>query len=218
MDLRTALSHVVWIGGAPRAGKTTLSRLLAGKFDLKLYNLDWHQVREHRGRLDPARHRVSLRWETATMDERWVRPTADELLERSIASWTEMFDLVVEDLLALPRSRVILADGPGAFPSRVAPLLASPRQAIWLVPTGEFRDAVARRRYGAAGPLAETSDPERAGRNLRERDLRLGRHLARSCAELGLRYVEVDGSLDLDAALALVEEHFRPHLPATFNV
>src|SRR2546428_158941 len=86
------------------------------------------------------------------------------------------------------------------------------------LPTGEFRDAVARRRYGAAGPLAETSDPERAGRNLRERDLRLGRHLARSCAELGLRYVEVDGSLDLDAALALVEEHFRPHLPATFNV
>ena len=39
-----------------------------------------------------------------------------------------------------------------------------------------------------------------------------------SCAELGLRCERLDGSLDLDASLALVEDHFRDHLPTTPNV
>jgi len=42
--------------------------------------------------------------------------------------------------------------------------------------------------------------------------------IAASCDELGLQYVSVDGSRDLDDSLALLEEHFRPHLPATYNV
>ena len=41
-DVRARLGHVLWIGGGPQAGKTTLSRLLAGKWDLKIYNIDWH--------------------------------------------------------------------------------------------------------------------------------------------------------------------------------
>src|SRR5437773_5002709 len=45
--MRARLAHVLWIGGGPQAGKTTLSRLLAGKWDLKIYNLDWHAVRDH---------------------------------------------------------------------------------------------------------------------------------------------------------------------------
>lgn len=153
------------------------------------------------------------------MEDTWVRSDADELFERSIAAWAEGFELVVEDLRALPRSRPILAEGPGAFPWCVAPLLSSTRQAMWLVPTPELRDAVALRRYGSAmGQFPGASDPERAARNLRERDLRLGQRIGEKCAELGLTCVEMNGSRDLDANLALLEEHLRPHLPATFNV
>jgi hypothetical protein len=39
-----------------------------------------------------------------------------------------------------------------------------------------------------------------------------------SCAELGLRCESIDGSLDLDDSLALLEDQFREHLPATPNV
>jgi hypothetical protein len=213
------LAQVLWLGGAPRCGKTTLARLLAGKYDLKIYNLDWHQVREHRERLDRARHPVASRWEGSSIEDMWVRPGPEELFERAIAVWTEMFDLVLEDLRALPRARPILAEGPGAFPWCVAPLLSSTRQAIWLVPTAELRDAVALRRYGSAmGHFPGASDPQRAGRNLRERDLRLGQRIGEKCAELGLSWVEMNGSRDLDTSLALLEDHFRPHLPATLNV
>src|SRR2546428_146960 len=215
LGLRTALAHILWLGGGARTGKTTLSRLLAGKYDLKIYNLDWHQVRQHRERLDPVRHPFSLAWERATMDERWVLPNVEELVERTVASWTEGFGLVVEDLLGLPRSRMVLAEGPGAFPWCVAPLLTSPRQAIFLVPTPRFRDAVLARRLSGStrGPFDGTSDPELARASLRSRDLALATRISESCHALGLRCEEMNGSLDLAAAGALLEEHFRPYLP-----
>ena len=219
-DLRTRLAHVLWIGGGPQAGKTTLSRLLAGKWDLKIYNLDWHAVREH------AVPEHALRPGTAaaaftrlSMDERWAVPSPVDLLERSIAVWQEGFALVLDDLLALPRSRTIVAEGPGAFPWCVAPLLSSPRQAIFLVPTLERREIVASRRWGAGQVerFPGIVERERALKNVNARDVLLDARIVSSCADLALRCEHVDGSLDLDASLELLEEHFRPLLPDAMN-
>jgi hypothetical protein len=206
------------VGGAPRVGKSTLCRLLAGKWDLKIYNFDWHNVREHRGRGGPA----SRWWDERTPNERWIVPSPEELLERSITSWEEDFALVIEDLRALPQDRTVLVDGPGAFPWLVGPNIEDPRQAIFLIPTRErwqavfdrrWRDLPADSRFGH-----DTSNQEMATRKLRERDFGLAARIARSCTELGLRSVELDGSLDLDDSIALLEEHFRPHLLAVPNV
>jgi hypothetical protein len=216
-DLRSRLAHVLWIGGGPQAGKTTLSRLLAGKWDLKIYNLDWHAVRDHAGRPGTA----VAAFQRLSMDERWAVPSAVDLLERSVTIWEDGFALVLEDLLALPDSRTIVAEGPGAFPWCVAPLLSSPRQAIFLVPTRERREIVAARRWGGSGQperFPGVVERERALINVSARDELLDARIVSSCADLGLRCERLDGSLDLDGALALVEDHFREHLPATPNV
>jgi len=216
-DLRDRLSHVLWIGGGPCVGKTTLSRMLAGTYDLKVYNLDWHHVREHRFR--PGG--MPSGWEELSMDDRWVRPAPQALAERELASWTARFPLVVDDLLALPLDRTVVAEGPSAFPWCVAEVIRSPRQAIFLLPTPDFREAVLSRRHRDGPGLssaARTSDPERAARNMKERDALMAARIAVSCGELGLRYELVDGSRDLADSVALLEEHFRPHLPTTFNV
>ena len=214
--MRARLAHVLWIGGGPQAGKTTLSRLLAGKWDLKIYNLDWHAVRDH-DRRDGA---ASAAFARLSMDERWVVPSPMELLERSIAVWEEGFALVLEDLLALPRSRTIVAEGPGAFPWCVAPLLGSPRQSIFLVPTPERRDIVASRRWGLGQRerFPGIVERQRALLNVGARDVLLDARIVSSCAELGLRSERFDGSLALDDSVALLEDHFREHLPTTPNV
>jgi len=215
-DERERLAHVLWVAGAPNAGKTTLTRLLAGKYDLKIYNADWHHVREHRGR--PGG--VVKGWDELTMDERWIRPSPRELYERESANWTASFPLVVEDLLALPDDRTIVAEGPALFPWCIAPLLLSATQAIFLLPTAEVRERVLARRNrdGPASSDRFTTDPERARRNIAARDALLRERIASSCEELGLRWVRIDGSLDLDDSIALLEQHFRPHLPAQPNV
>jgi hypothetical protein len=216
-DVRDALAHVLWIGGGPQVGKTTLSRLLAGKYDLEIYNLDWHDTHDERRRGGGRRAEFAR----LSMDERWALPEPDALVERSLAIWTELFSFTIEDLLATPHARSVLVEGPGAFPWLVAPLIRSPRQAIFLVPSAAWRERVAERRHGPGqvarfGP--EIRDRERALANIGARDAIIDERVATSCAELHLRCEAMDGSLDLDASLALIEDHFRPSLPATYNV
>jgi hypothetical protein len=215
-DLRARLAHVLWIGGGPQAGKTTLSRLLAGKWDLKIYNLDWHSVHEPALRPGPE----VAAFKRLSMDERWAVPSAFDLLKRSIAVWQEGFAVVIKDLLALPRSRTIVAEGPGALPWCVAPLLSSARQALFLVPTPERREIVASRRWGAGQVerFPGIVEREHALKKVSARDVLLDARIMSSCADLGLRCERFDGSLDLDDSLALVEDHFRERLPATPNV
>ena len=215
--VRDALAHVLWIGGGPQVGKTTLSRLLAGTYDLKIYNLDWHDTRDHQRRVAGA----TAAFAKLSMDERWAHPDPDALAERSLAIWAELFAFTIEDLLAGSNSRPIVAEGPGALPWLVAPLIRSPRQAIFLVPSAAWRQRVAERRYGVGqakrfGP--ELRDRERALTNVRARDAIIDQRIAASCVELGLRWEAMDGSLDLDASLGLVEDHLRPGLPGSCNV
>lgn len=215
-DPRAGLAHLLWIGGGPQAGKTTLSRLLAGKWDLRLYNVDWHGAHEHRDRLGPAAREFSR----LSMDDRWARPTVAELVDRSIAIYGERFARVAQDLTATSRSRTVVAGGPAVLPWSVAPLLSSSRQAIFLVPTRERRERIEVRSWGAGQVerFPGIVDRERALAKLRERDALIDERIEASCAELGLRCERIDDSLDLDDSLELLEGHFRPYLPATPNV
>jgi hypothetical protein len=212
-DVRLAFAHVLWIGGSPDAGKTSIARTLADRYGLRAYHFDRHEL-AHFGRLDPARHPAlyTAHPDRMTSEQRWVEPSPEAMARATIASWMERFGMALDDLLALPATTPIVAEGPGFFPECVAPLIDDPCQAVWLVPSEAFkRDSVIRR--GKPGTRHETSDPERATRNLIARDLLMGEHIRRRARELGLTVYTVDGTRDLDAMTALVEAHFAPRLP-----
>src|SRR5919202_2466613 len=126
------------------------------------------------------------------MDERWVNRPPETMLETFHWFRGEGFDLIVEDLLGLPPGAGVLAEGFRLLPHLVEPLLAAPARAVWLLPTPDFRRAVFESRGGAAwGFLARTTDPERALRNLLERDRMFTDVLREETARLGLPAVEV---------------------------
>lgn len=208
---RAALRHVLWIGGGPQAGKTTLAGLLADAHGLELYSFDAHAA-DHARRPGPE----STAFARLTMDERWSRPSVDELVRRSVAIYAERFARVTEHLRALPRSRAVVVEGPGILPWSVAPLIESPGQALFLVPTPELRAARETDRWGAGQARRFPGIGERAAalEKVRERDLVIDTLIVGSCRELGLRCELMDGSRDVDANLALVEEHFGARLHA----
>lgn len=95
------------------------------------------------------------------------------------------------------------------MPRLVEPLLSAPAYAVWLLPTAAFRRAVFESRGGAAsGFLAETTAPERALRNLLERDQMFTDTLREEEARLGLPAVEVDAATTEDALGCRVTEVF----------
>ena len=211
--LRERLRHVYWVGGGSGAGKSTLARRLAAAHGLRVYATD-DVMAEHARRSTCEDAPLLHRFMAMDMDERWVSRTPQTMLETFHWFHGECFERIVDDLLRLPREPGIIAEGFRLLPRLVAPLLAAPSHAVWLIPTPEFRRAVFDRRGGSAsGFVARTTDPERAYRNLLARDRMFTDVLRAETARLALAAVDVDGATTEDALAECVMAVFRLTAP-----
>lgn len=208
--LRAAVRHVLWLGGPPDAGKTSVARALERRYGWRVYHLDATEP-DHLARATPDRQPRLWALRTMTADDIWVRRAPEEMAAATIATGAELLPMVLDDLLALPSVPPIIAEGPWFFPHDLAPLLSAPHQALWLAPTVVFKRASA---AGRDKPTArhQTSDPDQAARNWYARELLVDAHVRRSVATLGLTLLEVDGSCTVEAMADLVAEHFAPYL------
>ena len=144
------------------------------------------------------------------MDERWVNRSPKAMLETFHWFRGEGFNLIIEDLLRLPSDSRIIAEGFRLLPHLVKPLLSVPNRAIWLLPTPDFRQTVIASRGGSAwGFLAKTSNPERALRNLLERDRMFTDLLREETKRLRVPAIEVDMTTTEDDLIRRVTEVFN---------
>jgi 2-phosphoglycerate kinase len=206
--LREQVRHVYWIGGGSGAGKSTIARRIAAAHGLRVYATD-DVMSEHarRSTIDDA---PMLHAFTAMdMDERWVTRPPQTMLETFHWFRGEGFDRIVEDLLHLPREPGVVVEGLRLLPRLVKPLLSTPAHAVWLLPTAEFRRAVIERRGGPAWHfLARTSDPDRALRNLLDRDRMFTDILREETARLEVPAMEVDAAMTEDDLVERVAAAF----------
>jgi hypothetical protein len=206
--LREQFRHVYWIGGGSGAGKSTIARRIAARHGLRVYATD-DVMAEHARRSTREDSPLLHRFIGMDMDERWVNRPPNTMLETFHWFRGEGFNFIVEDLLRLPREPGVIAEGFRLLPRLVKPLLPAAGRAVWLLPTPDFRRAVVESRGGAAwGFLAKTSDPERALRNLLERDRMFTDILREETAHLGLPAIEVDVTMTEDDLAGRVADVF----------
>jgi 2-phosphoglycerate kinase len=188
----TKLQHVYWIGGGSAAGKSTVAERIAAQHDLSVYATD-DVMADHARRCARADCPLLHTFMDMDFDERWVNRSPQTMLETFHWFQGEGFNLIVEDLLALPRERGVIVEGFRLLQHLVKPLISQPTHALWLLPAPEFREAVIENRGGStSGFLARTTDPERALRNLLERDRMFTEILREETARLGLPAIEVN--------------------------
>lgn len=154
-----ALEHVVWLGGPPCSGKTSIARILAGRHDLRAYHSDAHTW-EHHDKAVERRYPAAARTESLGPDELWLAEL-DALVAQPLEANEERCRLMLEDIEALPPSPLIVAEGTPLFPWLVEERLASRDHAVWLVPTPEFSARGSRSGSGPNGDALPTL-PERS--------------------------------------------------------
>ena len=206
--IREKLQHVYWIGGGSAAGKSTIARRIAAQHGLRVYATD-DVLADHAQRSTPEDSPLLHRFIGMDMDERWVNRPPQTLLETFHWFHGEGFSLIIEDLLTLPREPGVIVEGFRLLPRLVKPVLSVTSHAVWLLPTPAFRQAVVESRGGPAwGFLAKTTDPERALRNLLERDRMFTDILREETARLEVPAIEVDATMTEDDLAKRVTEVF----------
>lgn len=211
-ELRRRLAHVRWIGGAPCAGKSSIVTLLAERYKLAVYRCDEHFA-AHTQRGEPSRQPTLHRLSAMSWDEIWMQLVATQV-ENQFRLYHEEFGMIVEDLLALPRSpagsRPLLVEGTALLPECVAALLEQPERAVWIVPTATFQQTHYRERGAwVQDVLNQCVDPDEAWRRWMERDLRFADSIAQDAAARGLSVLWTDGSRSIEASAALVATQLR---------
>ena len=196
-ELPERLRHVRWLGGGSGAGKSTIARRLAETYSLRLYSRDDMQS-SHTARSNAVSHPLLHNFLAMSMDERWLLRTPLEMFQTFHGFHGEGFEFLIEDVLTLPTNKVILVEGYQLLPRLVAPLLAQSEQAMWLIPTPEFRRAAMTRRGSLWSIAGRTSDPEKALANLLARDALYTEEVLRQATDLRLPTIMVDGSASVE--------------------
>ena len=204
--LREHLRHVFWIGGGSGAGKSTIARRISAQRGLRVYATD-EVMADHARRGTKEDSPLLHTFMAMDMDERWSNRPPKTMLETFPWFQGEGFTMIIEDLLRLPREPGVIVEGFRLLPRLVKPLLSVPAHAVWLLPTPAFRQAVVETRGGSAwGFLAKTTDPERALRNLLERDRMFTDILREETTRLELPAIEVDATMTEDDLAKRVSE------------
>lgn len=148
---------------------------------------------EHARRSTPKDAPLLHAFMAMDIDERWVSRPPTAMLETFPWFHGEAFGSIVTDLAKLTTEPATIVEGFRLLPRLVEPLLRQRTRAVWLLPSPAFREMVFERRGGSGWAfLARTTDPEKALRNLLDRDRLFTDLVRREATGLGLPIIEVD--------------------------
>ena len=154
-------AHVLWLGGSPCSGKSTVADRISRRFGFQVYDCDEAWLR-HGEAVAPTSHPTLYRLAHANADEIWLRRPVDQQAREAIASYRELFAFVLREVSEMPEATTIIAVGAGLLPELVVATGISLDRAVWLVPTeGVQRHHYAEREWRLS-ILKNTSDPGRA--------------------------------------------------------
>ncbi|HEY4457630.1 MAG TPA: hypothetical protein VGN81_25175 [Pseudonocardiaceae bacterium] len=207
---KTRLAHVRWIAGGTGAGKSTLCRILAQRYDLTVYIGD---RAEHTWTPRFTKDQHPYAWATIhqTLEQRALCSPEQRFAEAS-SLHGETIGFVLDDLLAMPDDRPILVDWFGNTPHDVVPLLSWPEQAVFLLPTPEFRRIALTERFADSDRARATwgdTDHARALAIRLARDDLWDAEMRRQAVETGAQILLVDGSRSAEELADDVAERFR---------
>ena len=107
-----------------------MARRLVQRWGLRLYSADT-QTWRHRDRAIAAGIEGALRYESLPREERLTQSLDDR---RAMWLGDERAVMVLDDVRALPRAPLVVAEG-----DAIEPRLIDPARAVWLQPTQEFQ-------------------------------------------------------------------------------
>lgn len=195
---------ILYLGGSPCAGKSSVAEILAADYGLNYLRLD-DKLDSHIQSASPDTQPIMASLCDATCDEIWLMPPTQQT-RREIQFYLEEFPLHQQDILQAHKP--LLVEAAALLPCLVAPLISTKQDVLYMVPTAQFQRKHYSQRPWVAEVLRDCSDPEQAFDNWMRRDEQFARWVRRSALFHGLQTIIVDGSYDINAHAQMAVQHF----------
>ena len=196
-----------FIGGSPCSGKSTITEILAKKYDLYYFKVDdfldkYIDMGASEGRS------ICTRIKSMTPEENWMREPMVQC-EEELAWYREVFDYVCEDINQIQNVKGIIAEGAAYLPDLMKSINVSYNQYLSITPTRDFQIFHYSKREWVPYVLQECSDKDKAFENWMERDALFAKDVQRQCEEEGYRSIVNNGEIGIDELVRMVEAHFE---------
>lgn len=207
-DIKSRCKNIIWLGGSPCAGKTTISNLLAQKYHFDVYHCDEH-YKDHISRCTVAQQPVMCRLSVMSEDEFWMRPIRTQVREEFLF-YQEEFEMIIDDILMYPSDKRLLVEGTSLLPDEVSNVLEDTCNGIWLIPTNRFQRAhFPHRGKWVEDILLQCRNPEQASENWMRRDAIFALEIEKKARKKNLNYFWVDEDQSLLHCFELVETYLK---------
>lgn len=208
------MSDTYWIGGAPCAGKTTISHIIAQEFGWHVYHVDRH-IESYLQRATPDAQPHLTAYKKMGLQTFLRQPPTDQLTQLQ-AMHAEQAPFMHADIAALQADATIqgpiLIEGATLIPQDIISRCQSAQHVIWLVPTEKFLlETYPQRGNWVQDVLKRYDNPNtaiRAFENWMQRDAQFSRHTAQQAKAHDIRVLTVDGTTSLLDNAEIVMQHF----------
>lgn len=143
-----------------------------------------------------------------TWNALWSRPVEQQVQEE-LDFYREEFRMIVDDVSAMPDTSPIIVEGAALLPEKVAELVSSPHQAIWIVPVSDFQKEHYAKREWIHDILNQCDDPDTAFQSWMGRDIGFAAYVAKDAMDRGFKVIFVDGSRSIQENYEEVKRHFN---------
>lgn len=201
-----SLQHVLWLGGSPCSGKSSVTDILAQWYPVQAYHVD-DAFQKHSSDFTPNLYPTNYKWTHTSWQDLWMQ-SQTALLEQAIACYTEHLRFILSDLAEM--EGVVIAEGTSLLPDCIKLLLEDVTHALWMVPTQDFqRKVYPMRGHFVAHILQNCEEPEQAFKNWMDRDVAFARWIQTRTRHHNLRCIQVDGQRSIEENAIRIGEHFQ---------
>ena len=214
--VKQSLKHVLWIGGSPAAGRSTISTRLAADFDFEHYHGDTH-VYEH---IKIAEENCPVLNEARRVGggveylRQLLIKKPEKIAEVFLSLGRESLTMAILDLLELPLDRPIIVDLNAGYPTWELRQLIEYDKVIFLVSTDAFRKAEQRRRFRSGSIFSKSREDIGIAEEIYlsgyvECNRILSDFTKKECAKHNLPLLITGGQMTVDETYNAVCRHFR---------
>lgn len=185
---------VLYIGGSPCSGKSTLAETLAKKHHFKYYKCD-NFLEDYIRRGAEKNVAIMRKFQEMDINQTWLKRSIDQQVHDEIEFYREAFKIIQSDIQSLYKEdEDIIVEGAAILPQNIINNSVSPQNYICIIPTRDFQIKNYSQREWVKHYLSECRDPVKAFENWMERDVQFAERIKEVAMVNNMKLIIEDGS------------------------